>query len=100
MQKFSVIILAGNRKETDSLSKTEGVDHKCLIDVAGRPIIDWVLEGVEDSGFAANVSICLAPASPLASAENLSRRIEDGRMDVIPAEESPARSILTAAEVI
>ena len=44
--KASVLVLAGRRAGVDSLSETTRVSHKCLLELAGEPMILRVIRAV------------------------------------------------------
>ena len=46
----AALILAGNRKGGDKLAEAEGVTHKTLIEVGGKPMIERVVEALRASG--------------------------------------------------
>lgn len=46
----SALILAGTRRGGDKLAEAEGVSHKTLIEVGGRPMLERVVEAIRASG--------------------------------------------------
>jgi GTP:adenosylcobinamide-phosphate guanylyltransferase len=40
------VILAGSRGPDDPMSKHFGVAHKCMINIAGKPMLEWVLQAL------------------------------------------------------
>jgi len=43
----TILILAGKRDgRLDPLAEAAGVSHKCRVPIAGKPLLQWVLEGV------------------------------------------------------
>jgi GTP:adenosylcobinamide-phosphate guanylyltransferase len=60
---FSAIILAGQRPGGDPLAQHFGIEAKALIDVAGRPMLDWVARALLSRGDVGRV-IVLAQDAP------------------------------------
>lgn len=46
----AALILAGTRKGGDKLAEAEGVSHKTLIEIGGRPMIERVVDAIRASG--------------------------------------------------
>jgi CTP:molybdopterin cytidylyltransferase MocA len=40
---FAALVLAGSRGPEDPVARAEGVDHKVFVEIAGKPMIDYVL---------------------------------------------------------
>lgn len=57
MNKIPVVVLAGSPKERDTLMEAADVDYKALIDINGKPMINYVLEAIKDSGIASYILI-------------------------------------------
>ncbi|MDM7955368.1 hypothetical protein [Blastomonas sp.] len=50
MASPTILILAGKRDgKLDPLAKAAGVTHKCNVPIQGKPLLQWVLEGVRDA---------------------------------------------------
>lgn len=95
----SVLVLAGRRSgATDPLAEAYGVADKCLVPVAGRPMIAHVLESAADSP-AKRVFVSTHHAALL---DNLNDPVIDllgRRLIVVPAAENLAASVLAVAGV-
>ena len=93
-------VLAGERAGPSELATTEQVPLKVLVDIAGRPMLERVLDVADEAGAGAPVLLAgpadrLGPAAPW-----LARRAADGRVIMVGAAESPsgsARVLLEAA---
>ena len=48
--RYTALVLAASRGNLDPLAQAGGVSHKCFIDIAGRPMIERVVEAVMASG--------------------------------------------------
>jgi len=48
--RYTALVLAASRDNLDPLAQAGGVSHKCFIDIAGRPMLQRVVEAVMASG--------------------------------------------------
>ena len=48
--RYTALVLAASRGNLDPLAQAGGVSHKCFIDIAGRPMLERVVEAVMESG--------------------------------------------------
>ena len=93
----TILILAGRRPGApDALAQAHGVDDKCLVPVAGMPMLMHVLRAALDSGagricISAHHSGLSDQIAPLLGAEDMAR------IAFIPAADNLADSVLTAA---
>ncbi len=60
-QKFPVVILAGSPPQRDKIMEYANVDYKALIDIHGKPMIDYGLSALRDSGIASYILIVGIP---------------------------------------
>lgn len=59
---FTAIILAAQRAgQLDPLAAEAGVTHKCLVPILGRPLIQYVLEGLTPARGLKRIRICVEP---------------------------------------
>lgn len=95
----SILILAGRRPGTvDALAAAHGVADKCLVPVAGRPMIAHVLESVADSS-ARQVFVSTHHAMLLAELDDPVVDLLGDRLIVVPAADNLADSVLAVAGV-
>lgn len=95
----SILILAGRRPgAVDALAVTHGVADKCLVPVAGRPMIAHVLEAAAESG-ARRIFVSTHHISLLDDlADPVTERLRD-RLIMVPAAGNLADSVLCVADV-
>lgn len=97
-QKISVILLAGRRADTsEPLAITHGVSDKCLVPVAGRPLIEHVLETLGSSPRVGRIMVSIndpALLNALPIARVLTRA---GRVRAMRASGNLADSVIAAA---
>ena len=62
MLPFTAIVLAAQRAgRLDPLAVEAGVSHKCLVPILGRPLIQYVLEGLAPAKGLQRIRICIEP---------------------------------------
>jgi len=89
---FSAIVLAGDREKSDPLRDFSGAPAKALIPIQGKPMIQRVLDTLQESQQVSFASIS-GPSRPvLESNEELSRRVNSGEIGWSAAEASPSTS--------
>lgn len=94
--KYCAVIMAGSRGENDPVARASGKSHKCLVNVAGIPMLTRVLQTVESSPHVGRVVLCVE-----ASLQGIPAIIErTGRdsFECLDAAGSPAASALRACE--
>jgi len=95
----SILILAGRRPgAVDALAEAHGVADKCLVPVAGRPMIAHVLESAADSS-ARQVFVSTHHADLLGDLEDPVVDLLGDRLIVLPAADNLADSVLAIAGV-
>jgi len=86
---WTALILAGSRGPDDPVAKATGVPHKAMSPIAGRPMIDWVIEALDGCPAIGKIAVC-GPAD-LSFAPELT---------ALPAEASPAASVLAGLHAL
>lgn len=95
----SILILAGRRPgAVDALAAEHGVGDKCLVPVAGRPMIAHVLESAADSSVA-EVFVSTHHAALLDDLNDPVIDLLGRRLIVVPAADNLADSVLAVAGV-
>ncbi len=96
--RFAVGLLAGDRSGPDVVARTEGVAGKVLVDIAGVPMLERVLDMVAGLEGTAGTHLCGPEQAIVASTPWLSARIEQGAVVWQPPRSSPARSVVALLE--
>lgn len=97
MSGGSILILAGRRPgAADALAAAHGVADKCLVPVAGRPMIAHVLESAADSD-AERVLVSTHHAALLDDLDDPVVDLLGDRLVILPAADNLADSVLLAA---
>lgn len=95
----SILILAGRRPgAVDALAEAHGVADKCLVPVAGRPMIAHVLESAADSS-AGQVFVSTHHADLLGDLTDPVVDLLGDRLVVVPAADNLADSVLAIAGI-
>lgn len=87
---LTALVLAGSRGPSDPMAIAEGVTHKALISVAGRPMIARVLDALRQAPAIARIAISIEDPQAL-------NGVADD-CEILPAQSSPALSVLAAVE--
>jgi GTP:adenosylcobinamide-phosphate guanylyltransferase len=91
---FTALVLAGARPGEDPVAAYAKVSHKGLIELAGETLLARVLRALDAAGAARVVIVTNAPEIA-AAARALKLKAE---VQVVPASDSPSRSVGQAAE--
>jgi GTP:adenosylcobinamide-phosphate guanylyltransferase len=96
----TVIILAGQRAGIrNPLAAAAGVSHKCLVPIAGKPLIEHVFAAVAELSAIHEIVVSLEEDAHDAVAEIAARAVMGGtQMRFVPAREALVDSILAAVE--
>lgn len=96
--KFTALVLAGRRGPVDPLAEAAGVSHKCLIPIAGTPMLTRVLSALLDSNVIGLIGVSIDDPAVAAAAIDLLDADKAGRIRVIASAETPSRSVAAAIE--
>lgn len=88
MTEWQALILAGSRGSSDPVAAAAGIAHKAFVPLAGKPMIAYVMETLEDAANISSIAVSIEPhAMPLP--------LNATRLD---AASSPATSVLDALD--
>jgi len=96
--KFSAIVLAGDRSPDDPLITAGGVNCKALLPIAGRPMILSVLDALENSTLIGNCIVTGSSAALLGQSKELDSLFETGKIRFIENESTPSLSAQKALQ--
>ena len=94
--RFTVLVLAGDRGPQDPVCAAAGVAHKCLAAVAGRPMLERVVDALMQSPFVGRIAVSLNDPGIVAQLSALAPLVDSGRLLPLRAAGSPSRSVLQA----
>jgi GTP:adenosylcobinamide-phosphate guanylyltransferase len=95
--RFTALVLAGDRGPQDPVCQAAAVAHKCLALVAGRAMLERVVEALTAAAHVDRIAVSLNDPAILAGLPALAPLLESGRLRPLTAAGSPARSVLQAA---
>ncbi|AIT79893.1 nucleotidyl transferase [Novosphingobium pentaromativorans US6-1] len=94
-----LIVLAGRpRKGAHPLAERFGVSHKCLIPLAGKPLVAHVLQTAANHPRIASLAVCIEREGFEPIYDVLTRLPGRGTVALVPARDSLADSVRAAAE--
>lgn len=95
----TALVLAGRRDgTTDPLAMAAGVTHKCLVPVAGQPMIVHVIEALAASPRIGQIRVAIEGRAILDALPQLRGLLNTGRLLPIDAQPNLVDSVLAAAE--
>lgn len=97
---FNALILAGNRREGDSVATLTGVSHKALAPINGVPMLLRLYRTLRNSSGVVDIHVCIDDSALLESIPELAAAHASGRLKIISPAESPAASLAKALAVI
>jgi len=96
--RYTAVIMAGSRGVDEPVARAGGKSHKCLVEVAGVPMLTRVLETLESSPRVARIVVCIERS--LQQFPAIEERIAAGTLERLDAAASPARSALQACDTL
>jgi GTP:adenosylcobinamide-phosphate guanylyltransferase len=87
MTPWRVVILAAGRGPNDPMAKAFGVAHKCTIPIAGKPMLEWVLDALRQTAIHKPYVIVIDDATVLAPSKDFK---------ILPARNSAPASAIAA----
>jgi len=94
--KYCAVIMAGSRGENDPVAKASGKSHKCLVEIAGIPMLIRVLDTVASSPHIGRAVLCVEPE--VQNIPEVVERVRQGTLECLDPARSPAASALRACE--
>lgn len=92
-EPFTALVLAGSRAGGDPLARHAGVSHKCLVPIAGKPMLLRVIEALRESPSVGRIVISIEQPEQLG---DLLPAVANHV--VLPSAPSPSRSVLAALD--
>ncbi len=98
--RFTALVLAGDRGPTDPVCRAAGVAHKCLASIAGKTMLQRVVEALAQSPQVGRIAVVLTDPAVLSGLEDLKPLVREKRLLGLPAADSPSRSVLAALDAL
>jgi GTP:adenosylcobinamide-phosphate guanylyltransferase len=97
-RQFTALVLAGQRARGEPVADAAGLSHKCLVPVAGVPMLARVVAGLDASEAIGRIAVSIEDPGLLDTLPELSAMIASGRLLAIKSAGSPSLSALAAAD--
>jgi CTP:molybdopterin cytidylyltransferase MocA len=99
-RRFTALILAASRGAADPVAQSEDTSHKCLVDVAGVPMLARVVETLAASPSVGALAISIEAPEVLKALPPVAEAVAAGRITALPSAGSPSASVLRAIEAL
>lgn len=97
---FAALILAASRGAEDPVARSENTSHKCLVDVAGTPMLVRVSQALEASPSVQGLAISIEDAAVLDALPSVAAAAQSGVLTILTSAATPSQSVLAAAEAL
>jgi hypothetical protein len=94
---YTALVLAASRGNLDPLAQAGGVSHKCFIDIAGRPMLQRVVEAVMASPRVRHTIVAIEPDSMAEAKQILAPLPGAGTIEYVPSRETIGASVAAVA---
>jgi MobA-like NTP transferase domain len=95
--KYTALVLAASRGNLDPLAQAGGVSHKCFIDIAGRPMLQRVVEAVMASPRVGRTIVAIEPDSMAEARQILASLPRSEAIDYVASRENIGSSVAAVA---
>ena len=99
MSAVTALVLAGSRGAKDPVAAMAEFSHKALVPVFGTAMLQRVVEALMESGLVGRILIAIEAPELVREIPRLAALMDEGRVAVLAAEQSPARSVLAGLQV-
>jgi len=99
-ERFNALILAGNRREGDSVALLTGVSHKALAPINGVPMLLRLYRTLRAVDGIADIHVCIDDGALLDGIPELAAARASGTIKIVKPETSPAASLGAALDAI
>lgn len=94
--KYNVVLLAASRGADDPMAKAFDIEHKCLIDIAGTPMIMRVLNVLRKSPEIDRIAISIEAPAVLKKARGFSKLPLKRRISIVKSAPQISQSVMRA----
>lgn len=99
MSTPTIVILAGKRDgKLDPLAAAAGVTHKCNVPIRGKPLLQWVLEGVQDAWPGSPIWVSIHDPAVIADVPGVAELVAEGRLHMSVSRDGIVESIEAIVE--
>lgn len=93
----ALVLAAGRRGSEDPVAALVGESHKCMVELAGTPMLQRVVQALVDSGVCGRILVSIESEDVLRRCTGLAAWLDDGTIEVVPSAENLADSVLALA---
>ncbi len=97
-RRITALVLAGRRDSNDALADAAGAPHRALLDIQGTPMLARVLATLEAHSRIGRILVSIDAPALLDDIASIAESMRAGRVRLVPAAESPSRSVLRALD--
>lgn len=91
------LILAGSRKPNDPVALANGKSYKAFVEIAGKPMLAYVVDTLKQSGCVEHISVSLPEEAPITKEmPQLAKWFETGEISHSQAKATPVQTVLAA----
>ena len=94
---YIALVLAASRGNLDPLAQAGGVSHKCFIDIAGRPMLQRVVEAVMTSPRVKHTIVAIEPDSMEEAKQILASLPGADALEYVPSRDNIGTSVAAVA---
>lgn len=96
--KYTALVMAASRRGAeDPVAKIQGLSHKCLVVLDGKPMIQRVIETLLEARAIARVAVSIEDPAILRSVPALANLLDQGRIVTVPSEGTLYHSVIRGA---
>jgi len=90
----AVLVLAGRRAGVDSLAATTRISHKCLVELAGEPMLVRVIRALQADGRFGSITVSIDDRAVLERHPQIGELIRSEAVGIHESRPSPSASVL------
>ena len=98
--RFTALVLAADRGPDDPVARAGGKRRKCLVEVAGVPMLERVLAALSASPWIGRIAVSADEPELLQGLASLESALAEGRLVAVASAASPSESVLAALEAL
>jgi GTP:adenosylcobinamide-phosphate guanylyltransferase len=99
-RSFIALVLAGRRDDDDELARAAGAPHRALLDIQGTPMLARVLDTLRAHDRISRILVSCDAPDLVRAVPSIAAMLESHEVCLVPAADSPSRSVLLALDEI
>lgn len=99
VRKYPLVVMAGSDTiVSDELLEYASVDYKALIELNGKPIIEYIIDAFQNSGVISYIYVLGMPEDQVKLSDNI--KLDNVKFLEVPGEEVPERMNIAIAQML